>query len=519
MWLRRFDTHQKNLSDIMPRSRTSCNFQTISFPDAIKDRDSSVRVTDDGMLIAQDFASVLLGKDKGEAGHVLNRIFEQGTLKERVFPGAGNYRVKLLSFDEAIDLAMNPKCAKLSTETRKQIAHSIQMYKAGFKSFFKDIAPSIIKQKEKAMLRFPKQSFVYAVHSDSFPGVVKIGMTSNLKARLTSLNCSMPMNPYKLVTRFSTYKPSNDEAEAHMHFSQYKAAKEHFAVPIDVVKSYFSEKNLQHIEKCIATKELVRFYRIFMDWKTHSKAQKMPSSRLLGNSPEDAQTYSETTAATSTGMDRSFKKRKVTQQQREAKSRLGQSTFSMGNSTEIPFYDLKLPQSLSSEEFRKTLLYLPEVNKKLEEYNVLFSKFCDDKERFCNLERARLTINRENLKLEQEEHRLKLEKIKLKRMKMSYDTSDEDFNFLGTASNVEQMDKDAPTPTIPNLHNTGTVSDKSDYITVRQVYENNKEQFPLPPDMVDEFLERAEIYAAQLYKEQHGVEPPLENALLERSNQ
>jgi hypothetical protein len=48
--------------------------QVLSFAEIIKGRDSSVRVTDDGMLYAVDLVMVMTGKDRNNAGRVLRDL-------------------------------------------------------------------------------------------------------------------------------------------------------------------------------------------------------------------------------------------------------------------------------------------------------------------------------------------------------------------------------------------------------------------------------------------------------------
>ena len=84
--------------------------------------------------------------------------------------------------------------------------------------------------------------YVYAINSDSFPGIYKIGMTRDIKSRLSQLNCSMPEHPYKLVTQFTSLNPRKDEKDAHAFFAMYHVKGEHFKIPHKELMSYFESR-------------------------------------------------------------------------------------------------------------------------------------------------------------------------------------------------------------------------------------------------------------------------------------
>lgn len=134
-------------------------------------------------------------------------------------------------------------------------------------SFFKEVLELTSQDKERDKMRFPKVSYVYAVHSASFPGVFKIGMTQNIKCRLSTLNCSMPIHPFLLVCRFVSMNPSHDEAEAHNFFAEYKLKKEHFTIPVWKLNEYFQQKQRLNIDDYIKKKAEVRLRRLFVMWR------------------------------------------------------------------------------------------------------------------------------------------------------------------------------------------------------------------------------------------------------------
>lgn len=115
---------------------------TISFETIVKDRDATVRITDDNLIYAVDLVMVVTGKNRDDAGMVLRRlsdeVFPSVNLTERKMPGKGNANTKLISFKHAIELIMVLP-GKIAKETRAQFADVIHRYMAGDASLGKEI--------------------------------------------------------------------------------------------------------------------------------------------------------------------------------------------------------------------------------------------------------------------------------------------------------------------------------------------------------------------------------------------
>jgi hypothetical protein len=113
-----------------------------SFAEIVKGRNASVRVTEDMMFWAVDYAMVVTGKDRGDAARTLRdlseEIFQETKFVHKSFPGKGNGRTKLVSFKDAIELVMVLP-GKIAKETRAQFAGIIQRYLAGDESLIAEI--------------------------------------------------------------------------------------------------------------------------------------------------------------------------------------------------------------------------------------------------------------------------------------------------------------------------------------------------------------------------------------------
>jgi hypothetical protein len=115
---------------------------TISFAEIIHGRDSSVRVTRDGLIYVVDLVMVMTGLQRDDAGKTLRRlsdeIFSSDKLSERNTGGSGNSKTKLVSFQHALELIMVLP-GKIAKETRVQFANILKRYMAGDQSLISEI--------------------------------------------------------------------------------------------------------------------------------------------------------------------------------------------------------------------------------------------------------------------------------------------------------------------------------------------------------------------------------------------
>jgi len=135
-----------------------------SFAEVVQGRDASVRVTDDGLMVAVDLVMVASGKNKNDAGKDLRElkedVFPAAKFTVRTLAGKGNVNIRLVSFQDAIELIMVLP-GKVARETRKEFASIIHRYLAGDKSLIKEIeanaeSSSPIAQLARATLPDPE---------------------------------------------------------------------------------------------------------------------------------------------------------------------------------------------------------------------------------------------------------------------------------------------------------------------------------------------------------------------------
>ena len=114
------------------------SIKTLSFDEIIPG--NSVRVTSDGMIYAVDLTMVITGKNRDDAGMVLRRLPEEMSdkLTEKKTGGQGNYRTKLVSFNDALELIMVLP-GKMAKEMRSKFADIIKRYLAGDGALLKEV--------------------------------------------------------------------------------------------------------------------------------------------------------------------------------------------------------------------------------------------------------------------------------------------------------------------------------------------------------------------------------------------
>ena len=115
---------------------------TLSFETVVKDRDATVRITDDNLIYAVDLVMVVTGKDANQSAEVLRRlspdVYPQSKMLYRVLCAHNGAKTKLVSFKDALELIMVLP-GKIAKETRAQFADVIHRYMAGDPSLAAEI--------------------------------------------------------------------------------------------------------------------------------------------------------------------------------------------------------------------------------------------------------------------------------------------------------------------------------------------------------------------------------------------
>ena len=113
----------------------------MTFAEVVHGRDSSVQVTDDGLLHAVELVMVVTGHDQKESTQILRRLSDEIFQKEKLLdrlPEKGGHPTKLISIENAIELIMVLP-GKKAKKTRAKFAEIIKRYLAGDTSLIIEI--------------------------------------------------------------------------------------------------------------------------------------------------------------------------------------------------------------------------------------------------------------------------------------------------------------------------------------------------------------------------------------------
>jgi hypothetical protein len=177
----------------------------ISFAKIVKRHNADVRISDDGLIYAIDLVMAMTGSTRDHAGLKLRRLFPKSgdatsTMIIRKTVGGG-HATKLISFKSAIDLVMVLP-GEIAKCIRKEFAAVIVRYLDGDRTMCTEIAANHAMGKLKSYSSFasavmqkvdtkedqhaqemPQTCYIYATKSAAYPGLIKIGKTSDLRAR------------------------------------------------------------------------------------------------------------------------------------------------------------------------------------------------------------------------------------------------------------------------------------------------------------------------------------------------
>ena len=229
--------------------------QAITFEEVIKGRAATVRVTEDGMLWVIDLIMAITGKKRDDAGKALRRIpddvFSSINFIERNMAGKGNYQVKVISPQNAIELVMVLP-GKISKMFRKKMADVIIRYLDGDQSMCHEIVANgnmgMIKsytnfaQKIASEVECQEQStfgYIYATSSSAFPGLLKIGRAVDVAKRVSQLNTGCAPAPHVVVAVAPSLDYARDEKMTHDKFAEKRREGEFFEISKEEVCDYF----------------------------------------------------------------------------------------------------------------------------------------------------------------------------------------------------------------------------------------------------------------------------------------
>jgi hypothetical protein len=233
----------------------ACSTPPLSFTDLVKGRDASVRVIGDGMADIVDLLMVVTGKNCNDSNELLRNLKPSLFDRKKIITIE---KRRYVTLEDAIALIMVIP-GKAAKHTRQQFKNIIVRYldgdrtmcieieenqamgkKRSYSNFANKVMKSIESEDRKKSYEIPATCYVYATKSPAFPGLIKIGKTTDVSNRLSQLNTSCAPAPHVIVAVAPTFDHDRDEKTAHAFFANARREGEFFELEEDDVLHYFT---------------------------------------------------------------------------------------------------------------------------------------------------------------------------------------------------------------------------------------------------------------------------------------
>jgi len=161
-------------------------------------------------------------------------------LRYHQFPGQGQREQPVITLEGAVKLIMWLP-GKVAKGVRARAADILVRYFDNQAEAFTSWAVDTAKQvQEVEAAREPEIKYVYGAVSEAFPGLVKIGFTSSVDARMESANTFCAPAPFKIATHVPSLDARRDEQMAHSFFAAKREEGEFFRVRVEDVEVLFN---------------------------------------------------------------------------------------------------------------------------------------------------------------------------------------------------------------------------------------------------------------------------------------
>ena len=186
------------------------------------------------------------------------------------FPGRGQLCQPVITLAGSIKLVMMLP-GKQAQQYKTKFAEIISRYLEGDQKLCQEIEENRSIGKKRSYARFvhemecmvqedkndemPQVRYIYATRSPAFPGLIKIGRTANIRARLSNLNTACAPAPHSVITMAPTLDMHRDEYLAHSFFAKSRREGEFFQIGEEEVRHYFSSVIIPHFQE-----ELLQLY-------------------------------------------------------------------------------------------------------------------------------------------------------------------------------------------------------------------------------------------------------------------
>ena len=193
----------------------------------------------------RDIIMVVCKQNKKDSSHIWWRMPLE--YKEQVadctdwhqFPGQGQKKQPVITLKGAAKLIMwlPGKVAKAVRSRAVDIL--VQYFDNNAEKFISWTVETAKQVQEEEVEREPDIKYVYGAESEAFPGLVKIGFTSSLDARMESANTFRAPAPFRIVTHVPSMDARRDERMTHAFFADRREEGEFFRVRVEELEIFF----------------------------------------------------------------------------------------------------------------------------------------------------------------------------------------------------------------------------------------------------------------------------------------
>jgi len=190
--------------------------------------------------------------------HRKKKKFSEFDIAMHQFPGPGQRLTPVVAMEGATELIMYLP-GPTAEIFRSSMAKIISRYLTGDLSLCNEIVDNknlgdtksyskfmqVVEQDTKRKLNemmeeIPATSYIYATYSPAFPGLVKIGRSRDVKARISSGNTFTAPAPHVLIAMAPTFDAVRDEKRVHVYFDYFREEGEFFKITHEEAKTYLN---------------------------------------------------------------------------------------------------------------------------------------------------------------------------------------------------------------------------------------------------------------------------------------
>lgn len=216
-------------------------------------------INDELYLSIRDLVMHVCKKNGNTASNTWKRLPNRSEFKNSIqmyqFAGQGQWKQPVISIEGAIRLIMILP-GEEAKKCRSSVASVLSRYLEGDETLIEEIKSNkssgpisacevLAQQASKSndnVSSMPTVGWIYGTYSEAFPGLIKIGRSVDIEARMHSANTFCAPSPHIIVAAIPTMNSKRDEKTTHDFFSKYRVIGEFFKITREELQKYFDDQ-------------------------------------------------------------------------------------------------------------------------------------------------------------------------------------------------------------------------------------------------------------------------------------